>query len=140
MNFLLKTIPIFLAIFLLIGTAYAIPGQNGTENSTQEPIVGGTRMYIDGGYTVYELDNSSGGIKGYKSCTLEAKICPDGSYVGRNINRDCEFDACPGDNESNAANETIDNRSDANNKGSQPAGEDFFSGIILFIKNLLGLK
>jgi hypothetical protein len=27
-------------------------------------------------------------------CTLEAKLCPDGSYVGR-TGPDCEFAACP---------------------------------------------
>jgi len=29
-----------------------------------------------------------------KSCTLEAKVCPDGSTVGR-VMPDCEFSACP---------------------------------------------
>ncbi len=29
-------------------------------------------------------------------CTMEAKMCPDGSYVGR-IGPDCEFAACPAD-------------------------------------------
>jgi hypothetical protein len=30
-----------------------------------------------------------------KLCTLEARACPDGSYVGRNPAKNCEFDACP---------------------------------------------
>lgn len=30
-----------------------------------------------------------------EACTLEAKLCPDGSYVARNPALDCEFDACP---------------------------------------------
>lgn len=30
------------------------------------------------------------------SCTMEAKICPDGSAVGR-TGPDCEFSPCPGD-------------------------------------------
>jgi hypothetical protein len=29
------------------------------------------------------------------ACTMEAKICPDGSAVGRNPKNNCEFDACP---------------------------------------------
>ena len=29
------------------------------------------------------------------ACTLEAKLCPDGSYVGR-TGPNCEFSACPG--------------------------------------------
>lgn len=28
------------------------------------------------------------------ACTMEAKLCPDGSYVGR-IGPDCEFEFCP---------------------------------------------
>ena len=28
-------------------------------------------------------------------CTDEAKLCPDGSYVSRNSELDCEFDHCP---------------------------------------------
>ena len=31
---------------------------------------------------------------GPTACTLEAKLCPDGSYVGR-VPPDCEFEACP---------------------------------------------
>lgn len=30
------------------------------------------------------------------ACTEEAKVCPDGSAVGRNGSKNCEFDACPG--------------------------------------------
>jgi hypothetical protein len=30
-----------------------------------------------------------------KACTMEAKICPDGSAVGRNSRNNCEFDPCP---------------------------------------------
>jgi hypothetical protein len=30
------------------------------------------------------------------ACTMEAKACPDGSYVGRNPQRNCEFNPCPG--------------------------------------------
>lgn len=29
-------------------------------------------------------------------CTMEAKACPDGSYVGRDAARNCEFKPCPG--------------------------------------------
>ncbi|MDC0670363.1 hypothetical protein [Nannocystis radixulma] len=31
---------------------------------------------------------------GVKACTKEAKVCPDGSIVGR-TGPDCEFAACP---------------------------------------------
>ena len=30
-----------------------------------------------------------------KACTMEAKLCPDGSYVGR-TGQNCEFSPCPG--------------------------------------------
>lgn len=30
------------------------------------------------------------------ACTMEAKLCPDGSYVGR-TGPSCEFEACPGE-------------------------------------------
>lgn len=32
---------------------------------------------------------------GLKACTMEAKICPDGSAVGRNPDKNCAFDECP---------------------------------------------
>lgn len=34
---------------------------------------------------------------GTNACTMEAKVCPDGSYVGRS-GPNCEFDPCPGEN------------------------------------------
>ncbi|MEB4589743.1 hypothetical protein VSS37_02000 [Candidatus Thiothrix sp. Deng01] len=30
-------------------------------------------------------------------CTMEAKLCPDGSYVSRNAANHCAFDPCPGE-------------------------------------------
>lgn len=30
-----------------------------------------------------------------RACTMEAKMCPDGTGVGRNPNLNCEFDPCP---------------------------------------------
>lgn len=43
------------------------------------------------------------------ACTMDAKLCPDGSYVGR-IPPICEFAPCPdenGDNDKESSNETI---------------------------------
>jgi hypothetical protein len=31
----------------------------------------------------------------HAACTMEAKLCPDGSYVGR-TGPNCEFEKCPG--------------------------------------------
>jgi hypothetical protein len=30
-----------------------------------------------------------------KTCTKEAKVCPDGTNVGRNFSNNCEFNECP---------------------------------------------
>jgi len=49
--------------------------------------------FVLGGYyspTLFEKDTESP-----TACTLEAKICPDGSAVGR-VGPNCEFAACPG--------------------------------------------
>ncbi len=40
----------------------------------------------------YGIDND--GYDGGVSCTMEAKLCPDGSYVGR-TGPNCEFSPCP---------------------------------------------
>ncbi len=45
-------------------------------------------------YSIWQL-NSVG--SGQVACTQEAKLCPDGSYVGRTGPK-CEFSACPGEN------------------------------------------
>ncbi len=44
------------------------------------------------GNTTVPKDNSQDG--GQVACTMEAKQCPDGSYVGRSGPK-CEFKACP---------------------------------------------
>lgn len=35
------------------------------------------------------------------ACTMDAKLCPDGSYVGRDGNNNCEWQQCPGEEEAN---------------------------------------
>lgn len=40
-------------------------------------------------------------------CTMDAKICPDGSGVGRS-GPDCEFDPCPGEEPGSGEPETDD--------------------------------
>ncbi len=44
--------------------------------------------------TVGALAGRRGGDGGPVACTEEAKLCPDGSAVGRN-GRECRFDPCP---------------------------------------------
>jgi len=43
-----------------------------------------------GAIFLWQKYNKQGGI----ACTQEAKLCPDGSYVGR-TGPDCEFAPCP---------------------------------------------
>lgn len=45
---------------------------------------------IGGGFYYFAQNNKTEGI----ACTMEAKICPDGSYVGRTGPK-CEFSQCP---------------------------------------------
>lgn len=45
------------------------------------------------------IDNRDGGAI---ACTMDAKMCPDGSYVGRSGPK-CEFTACPGPSEQGVA-------------------------------------
>lgn len=45
--------------------------------------------------------NSTGGDPEPVFCTMDAKMCPDGSYVGRQ-GPNCEFAACPGETRSPA--------------------------------------
>ena len=56
---------------------------------------------------------------GEKSCTWEAKICPDGSAVGR-TGPDCEFEKCP----TTDANNEINNFEDCAAAG-YPVGESY---------------
>ncbi|MEI6528954.1 MAG: GerMN domain-containing protein [Candidatus Falkowbacteria bacterium] len=53
------------------------------------------------------------------ACTMEAKICPDGSAVGR-TSPDCEFSSCPGTN----AHEATTNKVYFGNSNSNPNSID----------------
>lgn len=57
-------------------------------------------------YSIWQL-NSVG--SGQVACTQEAKLCPDGSYVGRTGPK-CEFAACPGDNSTTWKTSTDDEK------------------------------
>jgi len=46
-------------------------------------------------YSIWQLNSPAG--SGQVACTQEAKLCPDGSYVGRTGPK-CEFVSCPGGN------------------------------------------
>jgi hypothetical protein len=51
--------------------------------------------HISGSAGVPSPDTDTSGGK-FTACTLDAKLCPDGSYVGR-TGPNCEFAACPSD-------------------------------------------
>ena len=53
-----------------------------------------TLFIIGVGYVVYTFYPPPGMTIGGNGCTREAKICPDGSAVGR-VGPNCEFVACP---------------------------------------------
>lgn len=44
--------------------------------------------------TPEKYDSGNGNGAEPVACTMEAKLCPDGSYVGR-VGPNCEFEACP---------------------------------------------
>ncbi len=50
-------------------------------------------LALIGGYIVWKI-NAKWLPDGRKACTLEAKVCPDGSSVGR-TGPNCEFAVCP---------------------------------------------
>src|SRR3989344_1477054 len=52
-------------------------------------------ILIAAGAFAYQLYTSAD-PEGPTACTMEAKLCPDGSYVGR-VGPRCEFAPCPGD-------------------------------------------
>lgn len=46
---------------------------------------------------VANKDDVANDVNGQEvACTMDAKLCPDGSYVGRE-GPNCEFRACPGE-------------------------------------------
>ena len=61
------------------------------QNFPQFLILGGLIVMIIIGVGGYYLRNSSNKSK---ACTMDAKICPDGSSVGR-VLPNCEFAPCP---------------------------------------------
>lgn len=45
-------------------------------------------------YSTTNNDTAGNGNEAAVVCTMDAKLCPDGSYVGR-VGPNCEFAACP---------------------------------------------
>jgi plastocyanin len=57
-------------------------------------------LLIGGG--IYAFTSYNDGASS-RACTLEAKLCPDGSYVGR-VGPNCEFALCPGSSSVTSSN------------------------------------
>src|SRR3989338_378405 len=53
-----------------------------------------TAMLAVGGYVIYQKLATEKNKPNQTACTQEAKLCPDGSYVGR-TGPNCEFATCP---------------------------------------------
>lgn len=64
----------------------------------------------------YYLGKQTNTKPSYKACTMEAKICPDGSGVGR-TGPNCEFAECPKVSPSPTIDETINWKTYTNIKG-----------------------
>lgn len=66
--------------------------------TTQTKIVLGVVAVLLVGLVVYQMGAKDSQVPEEPNqvvCTLDAKMCPDGSYVGR-MGPNCEFAPCPG--------------------------------------------
>ncbi|HSB47118.1 MAG TPA: hypothetical protein VLD37_03825 [Candidatus Bilamarchaeum sp.] len=89
----MKPILAVLSILLVVmlGCAQAPPAnatQNNTSNVDAHGCTAGTQWCPDKNKCIMPQENCS------KACTQEAKVCPDGSTVGR-TGPNCEFAPCP---------------------------------------------
>lgn len=61
------------------------------------------------------------------ACTQDAKLCPDGSYVGRNPNANCAFYSCPTNITLNQTNQNTFNQTNNQTANNSTTSSDFFS-------------
>lgn len=77
------------------GIPFGTPPQEPKRSSPVLAIAGILMFFAVAALAAYFLiPKYFGGTSTPKACTMEAKICPDGSSVGRS-GPNCEFDACP---------------------------------------------
>jgi hypothetical protein len=76
-------------------------------------------------YTTGESDEDNADGDDPVACTADAKICPDGSSVGR-VAPDCEFAACPADDSDDSSNDqdNADNSDDNDNTNADDNNDD----------------
>lgn len=63
-------------------------------------------ILIGMGVYAYRTSNPDGDNGANVVCTMDAKLCPDGSYVGR-VGPNCEFAACPTGTTSSSVSGTV---------------------------------
>jgi hypothetical protein len=58
-------------------------------------LLGVSGLYLVGRFAPRAATGAPGGNSGLVECTADAKVCDDGSSVGRNPAKNCEFYPCP---------------------------------------------
>lgn len=86
----LRNLAMIVGALLLVSVVGAGAYYAGTQQAASTVI---TETVV----TEYPEDSMSPEFEGV-ACTMEAKVCPDGSSVGR-TGPNCEFEACPGETE-----------------------------------------
>jgi len=94
-GFVNLAIGIIVAIALALGGGYYVYQKTGGDlNFDLPPILSPEADKTPEDSPMGAIGESSGGNQQPVACTADAKICPDGSAVGR-VGPDCEFAACP---------------------------------------------
>lgn len=82
-----------LLILVAVGSAYYTGYLQGQQQAVVMPNVP-VAPTDSSDWQPLEPQRPDGGVGGGVACTMEAKMCPDGSYVGR-VPPNCEFAPCP---------------------------------------------
>lgn len=94
-GFVNLAIGIVIAIALALGGGYYVYEKTGGNlNFDLPPILSPEADETPEDSPMEPIGESSGVNPAPVACTMEAKICPDGSAVGR-VGPNCEFAACP---------------------------------------------
>lgn len=94
-------------------------------NTSSKPSVGGTKGGTTSG-TAGTPSSPSTNPPVY-ACTMDARICPDGSAVGRSGPK-CEFTACPGETSGTGANTGANTSGTANTQTSTSLNQTIIAG------------
>lgn len=99
----MKNTHIIIVVIVLIAGALFVFNSKKSE----APMSGDNQGVVDGGgVPVVDTPTPTSPIGGGAICTEEAKLCPDGSAVGR-TGPQCEFEACPSASGTQAVKEFI---------------------------------